>query len=337
MTTILGIETSCDETAASVVRDGRIVLSSVVSSQIDIHARFGGVVPEIASRAHVELLTPVIAEALVEAGVDESGIDAVACTVGPGLIGSLLVGVSAAKATALVWDVPFVGVNHLEAHFVAAFLEEPELEPPIVVLLVSGGHTLLVEVAEIGSYRIIGGTIDDAAGEAFDKVARFLGLGYPGGPAIDREAMSGDPTAIRFPRGLIDDTGDHKHDFSFSGLKTSVINHVRKHPDVATADVCASFQEAVVDVLVTKARRAAQELGAKGLALAGGVAANSLLRERLLDACVEDGLHGFLPSRAMCTDNAAMIAATGFYRLRDDGPTPLDVGADPNLRITQSR
>jgi N6-L-threonylcarbamoyladenine synthase len=333
MTTILGIETSCDETAASVVRDGRIVLSSVVSSQIDIHARFGGVVPEIASRAHVELLTPVVAEALVEAGVSESGIDAVACTVGPGLIGSLLVGVSAAKATALVWDVPFVGVNHLEAHFVAAFLEEPELEPPIVVLLVSGGHTLLVEVAEIGTYRIIGGTIDDAAGEAFDKVARFLGLGYPGGPAIDREAMSGDPDAIRFPRGLIDDKGEHEHDFSFSGLKTSVINHVRKHPEVQTADVCASFQEAVVDVLVTKARRAAAQLGAKGLALAGGVAANSLLRERLLDACTEDGLHGFLPSRAMCTDNAAMIAATGYYRLRDDGPTPLDVGADPNLRI----
>ena len=335
MTTILGIETSCDETAASVVRDGRYVLSSVVSSQIDIHARFGGVVPEIASRAHVELLTPVIAEALVEAGVDEHGIDAVACTVGPGLIGSLLVGVSAAKATALVWDVPFVGVNHLEAHFVAAFLEEPELEPPIVVLLVSGGHTLLVEVAEIGTYRIIGGTIDDAAGEAFDKVARFLGLGYPGGPAIDREAMNGDPHAIRFPRGLIDAVGEHEYDFSFSGLKTSVINHVRKHPDVATADVCASFQEAVVDVLVTKARRAAAELGAKGLALAGGVAANSVLRERLLDACTEDGLHGFLPSRAMCTDNAAMIAATGFYRLRDDGPTPLDVGADPNLRIAQ--
>jgi N6-L-threonylcarbamoyladenine synthase len=335
VTTILGIETSCDETAASVVRDGRDVLSSVVSSQIDIHARFGGVVPEIASRAHVELLTPVIAEALVEAGVDEHGIDAVACTVGPGLIGSLLVGVSAAKATALVWDVPFVGVNHLEAHFVAAFLEEPELEPPIVVLLVSGGHTLLVEVAEIGRYRIIGGTIDDAAGEAFDKVARFLGLGYPGGPAIDREAMSGDPHAIRFPRGLIDADGEHTYDFSFSGLKTSVINHVRKHPDVATADVCASFQEAVVDVLVTKARRAAAELGAKGLALAGGVAANSVLRERLLDACTEDGLHGFLPSRSMCTDNAAMIAATGFYRLRDDGPTALDIGADPNLRIAQ--
>jgi N6-L-threonylcarbamoyladenine synthase len=333
VTTILGIETSCDETAASVVRDGREVLSSVVSSQIDLHARFGGVVPELASRAHVELLTPVMAQALVEAGVDERGIDAVAVTIGPGLIGSLLVGVSAAKALSLVWDVPFVGVNHLEAHFVAAFLEEPELAPPIVVLLVSGGHTMLVEVREIGKYRVIGQTIDDAAGEAFDKVARFLGLGYPGGPAIDREAMSGDPEAVRFPRGLMNEG----FDFSFSGLKTSVINHVRKHPEVSTVDVCASFQEAVVDVLVTKARRAAKELGATGMALAGGVAANSLLRERFLDACTEDGLHGFLPSRAMCTDNAAMIAATGFYRLRDDGPTPLDAAADPNLRIPVAR
>jgi N6-L-threonylcarbamoyladenine synthase len=315
------------------VRDGREVLSSVVSSQIDLHARFGGVVPEIASRAHVELLTPVTAQALVEAGVDEHGIDAVAVTIGPGLIGSLLVGVSAAKALALVWGVPFVGVNHLEAHFVAAFLEEPDLQPPIVVLLVSGGHTMLVEVCEIGKYRVIGQTIDDAAGEAFDKVARFLGLGYPGGPAIDREAMSGDPEAIRFPRGLMNEG----YDFSFSGLKTSVINHVRKHPEVSTVDVCASFQEAVVDVLVTKARRAAKDLGATGMALAGGVAANSLLRERFLDACTEDGLHGFLPSRAMCTDNAAMIAATGFYRLRDDGPTPLDAAADPNLRIPVTR
>ena len=330
MTTILGIETSCDETAAAVVRDGRDVLSSVVSSQIDLHARFGGVVPEIASRAHVELLTPVTAEAIVEAGVAEADIDAVAATVGPGLIGSLLVGVSAAKALALVWDVPFVGVNHLEAHFVASFLEEPELEPPIVVLLVSGGHTMLVEVTEIGHYRVVGQTIDDAAGEAFDKVARFLGLGYPGGPAIDREAMSGDAEAIRFPRGLINEPG---FDFSFSGLKTSVINHVRKHPDVSTVDVCASFQEAVVDVLVTKARRAAKELGARGMALAGGVAANSVLRERFLDACTEDGLHGFLPSRAMCTDNAAMVAAAGFWRLRHDGPTPLDAGADPNLGL----
>jgi N6-L-threonylcarbamoyladenine synthase len=336
-TCILAIETSCDETAAAVVVGGTDVRSSVVASQIDVHARYGGVVPEIAGRAHLEAITPVIAQALVEAGVGDGRIDAVAATVGPGLIGSLLVGVSAAKALSLVWGVPFVGVNHLEAHLYAAFLDEPSMELPIVVLLVSGGHTMLVEVLDHGRYRLLGQTIDDAAGEAFDKVARFLGLGYPGGPAIDREAMSGDPTAIRFPRGLIDDTGEHKHDFSFSGLKTSVINHVRKHPDVTTADVCASFQEAVVDVLVTKARRAAQELGAKGLALAGGVAANSLLRERLLDACTEDGLHGFLPSRAMCTDNAAMIAATGFYRLRDDGPTLLDVGADPNLRITQSR
>jgi len=329
VTTILGIETSCDETAASVVRDGRDVLSSVVSSQVDLHARFGGVVPELASRAHVELLTPVVAEALVEAGLAGEEVDAVAATVGPGLIGSLLVGVSAAKAMALVWGVPFVGVNHLEAHCVAAFLEEPDLKPPIVVLLVSGGHTLLIEVAAVGRYRVLGGTIDDAAGEAFDKVARFLGLGYPGGPAIDRVAVAGDPTAIRFPRAMLDEGLD----LSFSGLKTSVINHVRKHPDVSTEDVCASFQEAVVDVLVTKARRAARQVGARGLALAGGVAANSQLRERLLAACVEDGLQGFLPSRAMCTDNAAMVAATAFHRLEADGPTSLAAGADPNLRI----
>jgi N6-L-threonylcarbamoyladenine synthase len=251
---------------------------------------------------------------------------------GPGLIGSLLVGVSAAKAMALVWDVPFVGVNHLEAHFVAAFLEEPDLEPPLVVLLVSGGHTMLVELQAIGSYRLLGQTIDDAAGEAFDKVARFLGLGYPGGPAIDREAMTGDPEAVRFPRALMDDP-EHRFDFSFSGLKTAVINHVRKHPDVSTADVCASFQQAVVDVLVEKARRAAREVGAKGLALGGGVAANSQLRERVLDVCSEEGLGGFLPSRAMCTDNAAMVAAAGYYVLRDRGPTPLDAPADPNLRV----
>ena len=329
MTTILGIETSCDETAAAVVRDGRDVLSSVVSSQVDLHARFGGVVPEIASRAHVELLTPVTAEALVEAGVGEGDVDAVAATIGPGLIGSLLVGVSAAKAMSLVWGVPFVGVNHLEAHFVASFLEEPDLELPLVVLLVSGGHTMLVELQEIGRYRLLGQTIDDAAGEAFDKVARFLGLGYPGGPAIDREAMSGDPEAIRFPRAMMDEGLD----FSFSGLKTAVINHVRKHPDVGTADVCASFQQAVVDVLVEKARRAAREVGAKGLALGGGVAANSQLREVFLDVCSEEGVHGFLPSRAMCTDNAAMVAAAGYYVLRDRGETPLDAPADPNLRV----
>jgi N6-L-threonylcarbamoyladenine synthase len=328
-TVILGIETSCDETAAAVVANGAAVLSSVVSSQVDQHARFGGVVPEIASRAHVELLTPVVAEALVEAGVDGDGIDAVAVTIGPGLVGSLLVGISAAKAMSLVWGVPFVGVNHLEAHLYGAFLEEPDLEPPLVVLLVSGGHTLLIEMEGHGEYRLLGTTVDDAAGEAFDKVARFLGLGYPGGPAIDRVAMDGDPDAIDFPRAMLDEG----FDFSFSGLKTAVINHVRKHPGLTTADVAASFQRAVVDVLVHKARRAVRETGAKGLCLAGGVAANSALRERVLDTAMEDGIRCFLPSRPMCTDNAAMVAAAGYWRLQSDGPTPLDVGASPNLRL----
>jgi N6-L-threonylcarbamoyladenine synthase len=331
--TILGIETSCDETAAAVLthEEGKplTVLSSVVSSQADLHARYGGVVPEIASRAHVELLTPVIAQAMIEAGVDDDKVDAVAATVGPGLVGSLLVGVSTAKTLALVWDVPFIGVNHLEAHMYASMLEEPELELPAVVLLVSGGHTMLVAMEGHGQYRVLGSTIDDAAGEAFDKVARYLGLGYPGGPAVDRLAMEGDATAIRFPRALL----EQGFDFSFSGLKTAVINYVRKHPDVSTADVCASFQEAVVDVLVAKARGAAAETGARAMCLGGGVAANSVLRERFLDACVEEGLHGFLPSRAMCTDNAAMVAAAGFWRLRHDGPTALDAGADPNLGL----
>jgi N6-L-threonylcarbamoyladenine synthase len=326
---VLGIETSCDETAAAVVVDARHVLSSVVSSQVDLHARFGGVVPEIASRAHVELLTPVVAQALIEAGLEESHVDAVACTTGPGLIGALLVGVSAAKALALVWDVPFVAVNHLEAHLYAAFLEEPEIELPLVVLLVSGGHTMLVLMEGHGQYRLLGSTIDDAAGEAFDKVARYLGLGYPGGPAIDRISLEGDPHAIRFPRPIIDEGCD----FSFSGLKTAVVNHVRKNPEVDTADVAASFQEAVVDVLVTKARRAVREHAAVGLCLAGGVAANSMLRERTLDACMADGIHPFLPSRSMCTDNAAMVAAAGWWRLQLDGPSPLDTGATPNLKL----
>jgi N6-L-threonylcarbamoyladenine synthase len=328
-TVVLGIETSCDETAAALVMGGADVLSSVVSSQVDIHARYGGVVPEIASRAHLETINPVVAQAIVEAGIDESRIDAVAGTVGPGLIGALLVGVSAAKAMALAWDVPFVGVNHMEAHLYSAFLEDPTLELPVVVLLVSGGHTMLVEMRDHGAYRLLGQTIDDAAGEAFDKVARFLGLGYPGGPAVDREAVHGDPGAIAFPRAMLHEGLD----FSFSGLKTSVINHVRKHPDVPSADVAASFQAAVVDVLVAKARRAARETGARGLVLGGGVAANSLLRERFLEACVEDGIQGFLPSRSMCTDNAAMIASAGWHRLRSDGPTPLDAGAYPNLRL----
>ena len=330
-TLVLGIETSCDETAAALVMGGNDVVSSVVSSQIEIHADFGGVVPEIASRAHVETLNPVVARAIVEAGVDEGRIDAVACTNGPGLIGALLVGVSAAKTLALAWDVPYVGVNHLEAHLYSAFLEDPTLEFPLVVLLVSGGHTMLVEMQDHGRYRLLGQTIDDAAGEAFDKVARFLDLGYPGGPAIDAAALDGDPESMRFPRALTGDPDDLN--FSFSGLKTAVMNHVRKHPDVASADVAASFQMAVVDVLVRKARRAAETVGATGIVLGGGVAANSLLREEMLGACAADGLRGFLPSRSMCTDNAAMIAATGWYRLRSDGPTGLDTGATPNLKL----
>jgi len=333
-TLVLGIETSCDETAAALVLGGTDIASSVVSSQIDLHVPFGGVVPEVASRAHVELLNPVIARAIVEAGVDDRRIDAVACTVGPGLIGALLVGVSAAKALALAWGVPFVGVNHLEAHLYAALLDEAAagrepVEFPIVVLLVSGGHTMLVEMRGPGDYRLLGQTIDDAAGEAFDKVARFLGLGYPGGPAIEQAARDGDPEAIRFPRAM----RDQGLDFSFSGLKTSVMNYVRKHPDVDTVDVAASFQEAVVDVLVEKARRAAADVGATGIALGGGVAANGVLRAALSAGAAADERRAFLPSREMCTDNAAMIAAAGWHRLRLDGPTPLDVGASPNLRL----
>ena len=328
---VLGIETSCDETAAAVVDDGTTIVSSVVSSQIDLHARYGGVVPELAGRAHVELLTPVLADALAQAGSDPTGagIDGIAVTHGPGLIGSLLVGVAEAKALSMAWGVPFVGVNHLEAHLFASLLEQPDLGWPLVVLLVSGGHTLLIEVTAPGEYRLLGGTIDDAAGEAFDKVARFIGLGYPGGPAIDRISSEGDPAAYAFPRSLPGDA----YDFSFSGLKTSVVNRVRKEPDAATADVAASFQEAVVDVLVSKARRAAAEVGATALCLAGGVAANSLLRRRVEEACAVDGIGAFLPSRALCTDNAAMVAAAGWWRLNHGEPSGLSLGADPNLRL----
>jgi N6-L-threonylcarbamoyladenine synthase len=326
---ILGIETSCDETAAAVVERARVVRSSVVASQIDRHARFGGVVPEIASRAHVELLTPVVAESLVEAGLSDQEVEAVAATSGPGLVGALLVGLSAAKALALVWDVPFVAVNHLEGHLYAAFLEEPDLELPMVVLLVSGGHTMIVHMEEHGRYTLLGSTIDDAAGEAFDKVARYLGLGYPGGPVIDKLAAEGDPQAVDFPRAM----ADRGYDFSFSGLKTAVVNYVRAHPDTPTEDIAASFQEAVVDVLVTKTMKAAKAVGAKGVCLGGGVAANSSLRQRLVAVATADGFRPFVPSRSMCTDNAAMIAAAGWWRLQSDGPSSLDVGATPNLKL----
>ena len=332
---VLGIETSCDETAAAVVERAQLVRSSVVSSQVERHAPFGGVVPEIAGRAHVEQMVPVIAEALVSAGAEGADLDAVAATTGPGLAGSLLIGVSAAKALSLVWDVPFVSVNHLEAHLYASFLEEPDLELPLVVLLVSGGHTMLVLMEDHCRYRLLGSTLDDAAGEAFDKVARYLGLGYPGGPAIDELAVEGDPSAFAYPRSMVQENPstlpeDRRCALSFSGLTTAVVNHVRTEPGAPTADVAASFQEAVVDALVTKARWAVEATGAKGMCLGGGVAANSRLRERFLDTCGDLGVRAFLPSRAMCTDNAAMVAAAGWWRLSLFGSSPLDTGADPN-------
>ena len=328
-TVILAIETSCDETAASVVMGGTDVVSSVVSSQIDLHARFGGVVPEIASRAHLDLVGPIVREALDVAGIEPGRVDAVAATYGPGLVGALLVGVSTAKALAFSWEIPFIGVNHLEAHLYAGLLDDPTLEFPMVFMLVSGGHTMLIEMSDHGRYRLLGRTIDDAAGEAFDKVARFLGLGYPGGPAIDRLSTEGDPQAIDFPRAMLHDGLD----FSFSGLKTSVMNHVRKNPSVSTPDVAASFQAAVVDVLLAKAMRAADHTGARAVVLGGGVAANSELRRRFTETCESSGRRGLLPSRAMCTDNAAMIGAAAWYRLRDHGPMGLDTGALPNLRL----
>lgn len=335
---VLGIETSCDETAVAVVERAAVVRSSVVSSQVEQHARFGGVVPEIAGRAHVQELVPVLAEALATAGVEGPDVEVVAATTGPGLVGSLLVGVSAAKALSLVWGVPFVSVNHLEAHLYASFLEEPDLELPLVVLLVSGGHTMLVLMEDHGRYRLLGSTLDDAAGEAFDKVARYLGLGYPGGPAIDALAAGGDGSAFDYPRSMVQENpdtlpDDRRYAFSFSGLKTAVVNHVRHDPDSPTADVAASFQEAVVDALVTKARWAVEATGARGACLGGGVAANSLLRERFLDMCTGTGVRAFLPSRSMCTDNAAMVAAAGWWRFRSDGPSPLDTGADPNQSL----
>jgi N6-L-threonylcarbamoyladenine synthase len=325
---ILGIETSCDETAAAVVSGGRFIQSSIVSSQVDLHARFGGVVPEIASRAHVELVGPVIAEALGEATIDLDGLAAVAACRGPGLAGALLVGVSAAKALALVTGLPYVAVNHLEAHLYAAWLEEPDLEPPLAVLVVSGGHTLVVIMEGHGRYRVVGQTVDDAAGEAFDKVARHLGLGYPGGPAIDAIAVHGDAEAIRFPRAM-----PGEPDLSFAGLKTAVVTHLRRHPDAPVADVAASFQAAVVDQLADKFLAAADAAGAPTLVLGGGVAANSALRARVATAAQATGRRVFLPPPELCTDNAAMIAAAAWFRLAADGPTPLDDGVDPTLGL----
>jgi N6-L-threonylcarbamoyladenine synthase len=331
---LLGIETSCDETAAAVVTADGEVRSTVVSSQIDLHAAYGGVVPEIAGRAHLELLPAVLAAALDRAGLipGAPGLSAVAATSGPGLIGALLVGLSEAKALALAWDVPFVAVNHLEGHLFAALLDHPgpsDIAWPLVVALVSGGHSMIVSMEGPGRYRLLGQTLDDAAGEAFDKVARFLGLGYPGGPAIEKAAVGGDPRAFSFPRALM--AGGL--DLSFSGLKTAVIRAVEAHPDASNEDVAASFQQAVVDVLVAKVARAAAAVGAGGICLAGGVAANGPLREALRTAGEELAIPVYLPSRAMCTDNASMIAAAAWWQLNHLGPSPLDTAADPNLRL----
>ena len=328
---ILALETSCDETAAAVVDDELRVLSSVVSSQIDLHAAFGGVVPEVAGRAHVELVEPVVAEALRLAGATMTApsIEAIAVTSGPGLVGSLLVGLSAAKALSWVWGVPLLSVNHLEGHLFAAQLENPAIVHPHVTLLVSGGHTMLLLVEAPGAYRLLGETIDDAAGEAFDKVARYLGLGYPGGPAIDRLATEGDPTAFRVPRSM----RDGSLDMSFSGLKTAVVRTVDRLETIPVADVAASFQAAVVDTLVSKAMDAVERTGAHALVLGGGVAANSGLRRAAEAACAEVDIHCALPSLAMCTDNAAMIAAAGWHHLSVGDVAPLSLAADPSMKL----
>jgi N6-L-threonylcarbamoyladenine synthase len=328
---VLGIETSCDETGVALVEDGRLVRSNVLADQQTLHARYGGVVPEVASRAHVDLLHPAVEQACALGGARLSDVDAVAVTVGPGLAGSLLVGVAAAKAYALALDRPLVGVNHLVAHVYANVLDHGDLPLPAVVFVVSGGHTSLLAMDAQGAFRGLGQTIDDAAGEAYDKVARVLGLGYPGGPVIDRLAREGDPTAVRFPRALLEDGTD---DFSFSGLKTAVLRHVREAgPEANVADVAASFQEAVVDVEISKVIGVAKREGLDTLLLGGGVAANSRLRDRLAAEADSLGIRLLVPSPALCTDNGAMVACAGSFALERGERTPLDVGADPNLHI----
>ncbi len=331
---VLGIETSCDETAVGVVEDRLRVRANVIASQVDLHAPYGGVVPEVAARAHLELIQSAIDRALVEAGARTEDLDGVAVTAGPGLVGALLVGVSAAKGLALALGLPLVGVNHLQAHVVAAQLEYGDLEPPLVALVVSGGHTSLVILEPGGSFRELGATVDDAAGEAFDKIGRFLGLGFPGGPEIDRLAREGNPQAIRFPRPM---SHEVTYDFSFSGLKTAVIRYLRDleargdEPDVA--DVAASFQEAIVDVQLTKTLAAASAKGVEQVVIAGGVAANSRLRDRMLQACEERGLRLLAPSPVLCTDNGAMIAAAGANLLAAGKVSPLDLPVDPTLEL----
>jgi len=331
---ILAIETSCDETAAAVVKNGREVLSNIISSQIELHKLYGGVVPEIASRKHIEKINQVIEEALSTADVTLKDIDAIGVTYGPGLVGALLVGVAEAKAISFATKIPLVGVHHIEGHISANYIENKELKPPFLCLVVSGGHTHLVLVKDYSDYEIIGRTRDDAAGEAFDKVARAIGLGYPGGPKIDKLSKEGNKKAIPFPRGHIEGS---PYDFSFSGLKSSVLNYINscemKQQEINRADIAASFQEAVTDVLVTKAIMAAKALGMKQLAIAGGVAANSSLREAMIVACNENGLTFYCPSPIFCTDNAAMIGTAAYYEYLKGTRSGLDLNAIPNLKI----
>ena len=331
---ILAIESSCDETAAAVVRNGREVLSNVISSQIDLHTLYGGVVPEIASRKHIEKINQVIEAALLEAGVALEHIDAIGVTYGPGLVGALLVGVAEAKAIAYAAGKPLIGVHHIEGHIAANFIEHKELEPPFFSLVVSGGHTHLVRVKDYGQFDIIGRTRDDAAGEAFDKVARAIGLGYPGGPKIDRVAKEGNPDAIAFPRAHVEDA---PYDFSFSGVKSAVLNYINsyrmKGEDYCQADVAASFQKAVTDVLVANAMHAVEEYGVDRGASAGGVETNSALREAMRKACEEKGVEFYYPSPVYCTDNAAMIGAAAYYEYRNGTRHAWDLNAVPNLKL----
>ncbi|MDK2798807.1 MAG: tRNA N6-adenosine threonylcarbamoyltransferase [Clostridiales bacterium] len=334
---VLGIETSCDETSAAVVENGRKVLSNVISSQIDIHQKYGGVVPEIASRKHVEIINIVIQDALDQAGVTFEDIDVIGVTYGPGLIGALLVGVSTAKALAFALDKPLVGVHHIEGHIAANYLEHQDLQPPYVCLVASGGHSHIVYVQDYNHFKILGQTRDDAAGEAFDKVARVIGLGYPGGPLIDQIAKEGNEEAVNFPRVSFE---DGSLDFSFSGVKTAVLNHINKLEQKGEtynkADIAASFQRAVVEVLVDKTITAAKNEGVDVIALAGGVAANSALRKLLMQEAKHHGFKVKYPSPILCTDNAAMIACAAYYEYISAKRADLDLNAVPNLRLGES-
>ena len=331
---ILAIESSCDETAASVVKNGREVLSNVIYSQIALHTEYGGVVPEIASRKHIEKINQVIEQALEDAGMQLSDLTAIAVTYGPGLVGALLVGVSAAKAISFATGLPLIGVHHIEGHISANYIENKDLEPPFLCLVVSGGHSHLVVVKDYGEYEIIGRTRDDAAGEAFDKVARAIGLGYPGGPKIDRVAKEGNPNAIRFPRAKV---GDAEYDFSFSGLKSAVLNYLNscqmKGEEICVPDVAASFQKAVVDVLVEHSMDAVKRYGYSRFAIAGGVASNSALRAAFEEACKARKIEFYHPSPVYCTDNAAMIGAAAYYEYVKGVRHGYDLNAVPNLKL----